>query len=110
MQTTQRTGGISGGSAALWASAAVILALIIVQAGRLPALDPAARADLVSQSDQYTILTFNDGNEDVVAVLDGRGEELFIYLVRNRTRLEFIGRESLPVLFENARGAGSGRK
>lgn len=105
MQTTTQTGR---GNAALWASAAIILALIIVQAGRLGTPESQARADLVSQSEQYTILTFNGGNEDVVAVLDGRGEELFLYQVKNRTRLEFIGREVLPTLFQNARGTGGG--
>jgi len=111
MKTSTTTPGARiGGNAALWASAAVIFAMILVQASRLPALAPEARADMVSQSGQYTILTFNGGNEDIVAVLDGRGEELFLYQVRNRNRFEFIGRQDLRVLFTNARGGGTGRK
>jgi hypothetical protein len=108
--TPPRQARAGGGTAALWASAALILALIIIQAGRLPALDPAANAAMVSQSGQYTVLTFNGGNEDIVAVLDGRGEELFLYQVRTRSKLEFVGREDLRTLFSTARTIGASKK
>ena len=46
-------------AAALWASAFVILALIIVQAGKLPGNQ--AFGDMATTSHGYTLLTTNSG-------------------------------------------------
>jgi hypothetical protein len=109
-------------SALLWASAFVLAGLIVVQLGRTrgpvsdgftPAALAAAAASpdgVVSRVGEYTVMTFNAGNDDVLAILDGRAEELFLYRVRNMTEFEFIGRDNLPGLFATARKLGPGRK
>lgn len=106
-------------SAWLWASAFVLVGLIIVQLGRMPASrgPGVALAEFaapamgeVSRVGDYTLLTFNAGNDDVLAVMDGRNEELFFYRVKNQTQLEFVARENLNQLFANAKKLGPGRK
>lgn len=107
-----------GTSAALWASAAVLAGLILVQLGRVPArqIEPQAMARLMTMDDvvarvgDFTMLSFNAGSDDVLAVLDGRGEELYFYRVRNQRELEFLGREDLKAVFAAARRIGPGRK
>ncbi len=109
----------SSGAVWLWASAAVLLGLIIVQLGKAPpARSPSvAHAELalaamgeVSRVGDFTLLTFNAGSDDVLAVLDGRNEELYFYRVRNQTQLDFISRENLNQLFASAKKLGPGRK
>jgi hypothetical protein len=99
-------------SAALWGSAFVLLALIVAQVSRLPSgrggptgVAMAAAMGDVARAGDYTVLTFNGGNDDVLAVLDGRGEELFLYRVKPVNQLEFISRDRLPDLFAAVRRA-----
>lgn len=99
-------GGRAVSAGALWASAAVIFALILVQAGRT--IGAPAAMDVVSQSGQYTVLTFDGGNADILVVLDGRGEELFYYQVHQQRRFEFLGRADLQEMFTTARRIGAG--
>ncbi len=92
MTTTkhQDTERLSGGSVALWASAFVIFALIIVQAGRLDTGNAAYAGNVTSIGD-LTILTAEGGdNDDVLAILDRRDERLFMYGVRNRNQVELF--------------------
>lgn len=109
--------GVLGPSAALWASAAVLCGLILVQLGRVPAkVENRAVArmmtmdDVVSRVGDFTMLSFNAGSDDVLAVLDGRGEELYFYRVKNQRELEFLGREDLKAVFATGRRIGPGRK
>ncbi len=103
------------GVLALWASLFVIAALVIVQlGGGRSLLGPAgeARADLVTSVDDFTALTFYGGsNEDILVVMDGRGENLFVYRVQNQRTVEFLDRLGLPEVFETSRriGAGGGK-
>lgn len=119
-QTTTTSQRLSP-SALLWASAFVIGALIVVQLGRmaeprggpgaaLAALPMGMGAESVSRVGDYTVMTFNAGSDDVLAILDGRGEELFTYRVKNLNQFEFLGREKLPEMFTTARRLGPGRK
>ena len=112
------------GNALLWASALVIGALIVVQIGRMAEVRGGAGvaiaelpmglggmpAESVSRVGDYTVMTFNAGNDDVLGILDGRGEELFTYRVKNLNQFEFLGREKLPELFGTARRIGPGKK
>jgi hypothetical protein len=99
----------------LWASAFVLAALLTLQVSRLgdsrpaPAFIPIARADLVSRVADQTMLTFNAGNDDVLVVLDSRGEQLLTYRVRNQTSLELISVYSIPELFATGQRIGVGR-
>ena len=103
---------------ALWASAFVLAALVVVQLGRSGGPSNRALADLpvnlpadtVSRVGDYTVLTFNAGSDDILAVLDGRGEELFFYRVKGLTQFEFLGRDKLADLFATAKRLGPGRK
>ena len=106
-----KAGGMDVARAALWASAFILSAMIVVQAGRLVwPMGAEARADLVASSGDHTVLTFNSGNDDALAVLDGRGEQLYAYRILNQNRLELLRAYDVRALFESGRRLGAGRK
>jgi hypothetical protein len=97
-------------SAALWASAFVIAALILTQAGNLPA--SSALAGTAATSGGYSVVTANSGEggegagaSDVIYVLDSRAETLLVYEIQDIRKQEIILRDggSLSSLFRNAR-------
>ncbi len=97
-------------AAILWASAAIIAAMIITQAGRLPG--HPAYAGMAATTSEFTLVTANGGTggdaqpDELLYVLDSRGETLFIYQmedVKDR-RLNLIGGSQLPALFRQGRG------
>ena len=97
-------------SALLTASALIIGALVIVQAGRLLTGTPA-QADLVSSSGSFTALTVEATNSnDVLLILDGRSEELMVYKVENQSAVELFKKYNVPRLMSEARGRHTGRK
>jgi hypothetical protein len=98
---------------ALWASAFILAALTIVQAGRLPL--NAAFAGAANQGNEgVSVVTCETGlgpdNKPYEAlwVLDSRGEMLFIYYIENANAGEksLLLRQVVPVpdLFRQARG------
>lgn len=109
---------LSGSRALLWASALVLTGLIVAQLGRIaqsPAAPDAAfalplPADVVTNVGDYTMMSFNAGSDDVLVVMDSRGEQLFAYRVANQRELQLLTRESLADVFAHARAMGSGRK
>ena len=90
----------------LLASAFVVGALLVVQAGRI---EPAY-GEMVSQSDEYVIMTTDGGNEELLVVLDKRTEELSVYRVEAQASLELYQKIDLPVVFADARAKAQGRK
>jgi hypothetical protein len=95
----------------LLASAFVILALILIQAESLlaqPFGGDAASAGMVSHSGSLTVMTANAGVDDLLLVLEGRGEELLIYRT-DRNGLQLYQRLNVPKLFEDARAMAQGR-
>lgn len=91
----------------LWASAFVLAGLILLQAGR----PGEARADLVASVGGVTALTVaGASSEDLLMVIDGRSEELFVYRVENQNNLELYRRYNLPRMFSDARGVGPSRR
>lgn len=101
-------------TALLWASAFVLAALVIVQAGRLPG-NAAYAAGAANQGNQGTsAITLNTGlgpdakPYEALWVLDGRGEMLFIYYIENGNAGDkaLLLRQAIPVpeLFRSARG------
>ncbi len=91
-------------SAFLSASALVIAALIIVQAGKMLG-GHEAKADLVSTTGTLTALTVEATNSnDVLVVLDGRSEELLVYKVENQNNVELYRKYNLQRMFSEARG------
>lgn len=103
MSTTPTTTRTNPGAAALWASALVIAALIITQAGRLSAGN-AALADVAISDDLSVATVFASDGEDVVAIVDRQSERLFIYGVEQATRVELYQSHSLKDLFAQGRG------
>lgn len=121
--TTPVRQSLSLPSALLWASAFVLAGLVIMQAGKAAAsgrsrdaaLAAATSMDVVSRIGEFTTLTFSvgtSGSDDVLLVLDSRGEDLFTYRILNQRQVEFLGREDLKTVFATARrmGAGTGRR
>jgi len=99
---------VHGGRAALWASAFVIAALVVLQAGNLPG-NPAY-ADGVSNGPNYTLLTVDsargggdEGPDQVIVVIDNRNATLMAYLPDARTgNITLLDGGSLDTLFRNA--------
>jgi hypothetical protein len=114
MNTPTQAQRVSLATAGLWASAFILAALVVVQAGRLAGDRlwgaSVARADVVSRVGDYTTLTFNSGSDDVLAVLDGRGEQLFAYRIQNQNRLELLGVYDVKDLFAIGKRIGTGRR
>lgn len=111
--TTMRKQGTSFAAAALWASAFLLTALTVVQAGRLPV--NAAFAGAANQGNQgMSVVTQATGlgpaekPYEALWVLDSRGEMLFVYYIENANAGEksLLLRQVVPVqdLFRAARG------
>ncbi|MEI7656911.1 MAG: hypothetical protein WCK33_02470 [Phycisphaerae bacterium] len=69
----------------------------------------SARAGMVSQAGQHTILTADANNEDLVLVLDERSEELLVYRTDINKGVQLFQRLRLPEVFIDARARASGR-
>jgi len=97
-------------AAALWASAFVILAIIIVQAGRMPG-NPAYAA-VEADRGAYTLMTADSGKggdvepDEILCVIDSRDQVLLVYEIENARQggLVLRERQSLEELFIRARG------
>ena len=76
---------IDSSKAILWASAFVIGALVIMQAGRLPG--HPAYADSVSEGQHYTVLTADSGRggdedpDEILIIIDNRSEMIMSYSI-----------------------------
>jgi len=112
--TADRRQGLTVASAALWASAFLLAALTVIQAGRLP-FNAAHAAGAANQGGQGTsVITLATGlgpdtkPYEALWVLDGRGEMLFVYYIENANSGEkaLLLRQAIPVpeLFRVARG------
>ncbi len=93
-------------SAPLWASAIVIMGLILVQSSRM--IGSRAQAEMVSSSGGYTVMTVDGGTDEVLVILDERSEEMFVYRVENQRSVDIKERVSLSKLFTDARAAAQG--
>ena len=97
----------------LWASAFIIAALAVMQAGRL-APNPAYANMAVSTDEGFSMVTSSSGQGpadrpyDLLYVVDSNEETLFIYWIENANtpataRLQLKGGSFLPNLFQAAR-------
>lgn len=99
---------VAPGAAVLWASAFVILAMILAQASRLGA--PAYAGDVSTVGD-FTILTAAAGNsEDILLALDPRSDRVLVYGILRGQSLDFRGSYELSELFQSGRGGGTQRR
>ena len=73
-----------------------------------PLMASPAYGDVVAKVGDQTLLTFNAGSDDVLAILDSRSEQILTYRVRNQTNLELIGVYALPDLFVAGQRLGAG--
>jgi hypothetical protein len=100
---------LSPAAAILWASAFLLVAIIVIQAGKLPG--SAAYAEMASSNGDYAALTTSTGlggdadPYQVLYVIDNRDEVLMVYEIDDaRTgRIELRGGGSLSNLFRRAR-------
>lgn len=97
---------------ALWASAFVLLALVLIQAETMLAQPfergDAAHAGMVSQTGNLTVMTADAGADDLLLVLEGRTEELLVYR-SDRNGVQLQQRLSVPKLFQDARAMTQGK-
>jgi hypothetical protein len=104
-----RTAPVNSAPIALWASAFVIAALVLLQAGRLPG--NAAYADQASSSRDYTLLTTRSGlggetdPDELLYIVDDRDQVMLVYQVEDaRTgRVQLRDARKLDQLFGTAR-------
>lgn len=102
MNNSPETRRVAPGAAVLWASAFVILAMILAQASRLGA--PAYAGDVSTVGD-FTVLTVAAGNnEDILLALDPRSDRVLAYSVVRGQNLDFRGSYTLTELFQAGRG------
>ena len=93
------------GAASLWASAFIIMAMIVVQAGRL-GVGNSAQAQVTSDIANLRMLTSKSNvDEELLSVLDQNNETLSAYLVVNSRSLERFDTISLPEVFNQIGGA-----
>ncbi len=104
---------INRSSPVLWASAFIILAMAIAQAGRR-APNPAYAGDAVTTGSGLSLLTASSGTGpkeapyDLLYVIDSQDELLYIYWVENAntpatSKLSLVNGSYLPSLFQAAR-------
>jgi hypothetical protein len=97
-----RSGRLSA-DAALWASAFVLGALLIVQAGR--GADSAARAEMASSVGGYTLMTTQTQSGEILYIIDNLSEQFFVYNVEQQRELVLLHKEDLKGLFTSAKNA-----
>ena len=101
---------LSGAAAALWASAFVIMAMIIVQAGQVGGGPNAAYADTVASVGDYSLMTVPIGNlEEVLVIIDSRDETIYTYVTSARA-VELQDHRSLKEVFELAANRGNPKR
>lgn len=95
----------------LWASAFVIAALVLVEAGRWPAGEAHADQAIVGGTG-FSMVTAKSGEDgdgkvqEVLYLIDGRDEVLYVYEIPSPTdrRIVFRAGVHLPTLFNTGRG------
>lgn len=95
----------------LWISAIILAGVAVFQIG-LPeraALAAPSMPDVATNGD-YTMQNLKLSNEDLLMVLDGRNETLWVYRLRNRSIFEPVNGGDLKAIFTEGRRIGAGRK
>lgn len=96
-------------AAVLWASAFLIAALIVIQAGKLP--EHRAHAEMATDRGNYTLMTTASGRgggtepNQLLYVIDSRDQVFMVYEIENVQQGRIHRRDggSLSTLFDNAR-------
>ncbi|MDX2145931.1 MAG: hypothetical protein SFZ23_00275 [Planctomycetota bacterium] len=111
----------------LVASAVLVLALALTQVGRLlesgrmtpeqaahafapvPGVSDARAAGMVSSIGDYTVMTTTTSNEDLLVVLDGRSEDMYVYRVDGSNQMQLVQRLNISQAFAEARARSMGK-
>lgn len=105
---------------ALWASAGALAAIAVFglvspsgglrggAGGGSPVGTASALADMVMKDGSFTMMTTASGNEETLWVIDERTEQVLVYGVGTAQSVELLDRQSLPVLFTQARARAGG--
>jgi len=88
---------------------ALVLALGLGAALLMPPL-PVARGEMVSQVGEYTVLTTDGGNEELLLLLDARSEDLLVYRIEKQSTVQLFQRVNLPRVFQDAKARARGTK
>lgn len=100
-----RTTSMNSSTAVLWASAFVIAALVIIQAGRLQS-NPA-HAEMAIHHDDFTLLTtrYGSGDNKMLYVINSRDQILLAYEIEDALRNMLILRDggNIENMFRTAR-------
>ncbi len=99
--------GLHVPSAALWASAAVLVALILTNAARVN--DAPAWAEMAVKSGGYSMMTTEAADTELLAVVDDRSENLLVYMVEPNGALRHRLTQPLPQMFLDARRQAGAR-
>lgn len=94
---------------ALAAAVLGLLCLLQIVPAISTLLQREAQAGMVSSSGQLTVLTAEASNEDLLVVLDGRGEDLYVYRTDARNGMQLFQKLAVPQLFAEARAKNLGR-
>jgi hypothetical protein len=105
---SKRAGRLNPSAAVLWASAMIIAALVIMQAGRLP-INEAYASTAITRGD-YTLCTATTGTGNnfapnmVVFVIDNQDQVLMVYDIESVQQNRLILRDgaNLVSLFSDA--------
>lgn len=95
--------------AALWASAFILLALIITEAGKRNAGNTAFAGDATNVADLAVLTASSGTDEDVLCILDQRNETLSIFGVEQGRSVQLLQVQDIRQAFTQARGTASGR-
>ncbi len=103
---TDRTSSLAA-SAALWASAFVVAAMILTQAGRLAGNQ--ARAEMAADGSEYGLVTTKGGNEELLYVLEKRAGRIFVYEARQNDGLVLLDFADVGEVVTRLSGKGEGK-
>ncbi len=95
----------------LWVTAIALTALVVLQLGRGAGapFEQQALAEMVASVGDYSIMTTDGGNEELLFVLDNRNEQLMVYKVDQQRSMVLLAREELDGVFAAARSKLGGR-
>lgn len=105
----ERASARRGGAAVLWASAFVLLALIVVEAGKRNSGARAMAGDAANVGDLAVLTAASGTEEDILCILDQRNETLSVFGVEQGRSVQLLQVQDLRQAFEQARGAAGGR-
>lgn len=94
-------------TASLWASAFVLAAFILAQAGRVAGNQ--ALAEMAADGNEYALVTTQGGNEELLYVLEKRAGRIFVYEARQNDGLNLLDFADVGEAVTRLTGTGEGK-